>query len=137
MAAMRQYFWLWLGLSIIILNIVAALIFYLICRRLGYYRGKMKIKKFFSVRSQTNMSQLNTCPGHTQSNAYQLENTDDEDNTVNKSLSVDNISHSYEIPPEFEKISNSGYIDVHPEDNESYDDVIAPGWVDEDYDDIA
>ncbi|XP_059511166.1 uncharacterized protein LOC132211011 [Stegostoma tigrinum] len=143
MAAMRQYFWLWLGLSIIILNAFVILIFYLICRRLGSYQSEMRIKKFFSPSSQTYISQVDTSRRRTEDNAYQLNNTEESaqlnntDNTVNKSSSMDNISHSYEDPVDFEKISNHGYIDVHPDEDESYDDVIAPGWVDEDYDDVA
>ncbi|GCB77293.1 hypothetical protein scyTo_0021086, partial [Scyliorhinus torazame] len=84
-----------------------------------------------------NISSNKTSRENVNDNPYQLDNERGCGNTVTTSSSQDNISHDYENPTDYEQNRRSGYIDVLPEDNESYDDVVAPGWVSDDYDDIA
>ncbi|XP_078404863.1 uncharacterized protein LOC144684660 [Cetorhinus maximus] len=140
MAVLPQYFWLWLGIGIIILDTAVALVFYLTCRRLcktSQNQHKTGNKKFFTPSCLTSSSLIKTSQEHANDNAYQLGNEQGCDDTVDKLSNQDNISHSYENPADYEQNPTSGYVDVLPEDNESYDDVISPGWIGEDYDDIA
>ncbi|XP_078081353.1 uncharacterized protein LOC144501452 [Mustelus asterias] len=140
MTAIRQYFWLFLGIGIIILDGAVALIFYLIFRRVystNQYQFETGIKKFFMPSCVRNTSLNKSSKVQANDNTYQIDKEYDGDNTVDEVLKSDSMSHDYESPSDYEQQRMSGYVDVLPEDGENYDDVIAPGWLSEDYDDIA
>ncbi|XP_072909986.1 uncharacterized protein [Hemitrygon akajei] len=73
---------------------------------------------------------------HTRKNTYQLDNERNYENAVSKSDTQDNASHDYEQPPDFEPTTSQDYINVEPENEDNYDDVVVPDSLNGDYENV-
>ncbi|XP_072909984.1 uncharacterized protein [Hemitrygon akajei] len=139
MDSLRQYFWLLLGIAIVIADSAMGLTLYLMFRiifKANQRDGENYCEGHITLSCFTSAPLSRTSQVHTRKNTYQLDNERNYENAVSKSDTQDNASHDYEQPPDFEPTTSQDYINVEPENEDNYDDVVVPDSLNGDYENV-